>query len=38
MMGVRYCIIIKPGEYVTSQNVACKLMNNHGINFEVDIL
>jgi HlyD family secretion protein len=35
--GILAEIIIKPGEYVTSQDVVCKFISDHGTNFEVDI-
>jgi RND family efflux transporter MFP subunit len=35
--GILAEIIIKPGEYVTSQDVVCKFISDQGTNFEVDI-
>jgi len=35
--GILAEIIIKPGEYVTPQDVVCKFISDHGTNFEVDI-
>ncbi|MDR2399323.1 MAG: efflux RND transporter periplasmic adaptor subunit [Endomicrobium sp.] len=35
--GILAQIIIKPGEYVTSQDVVCKFISDQGTNFEVDI-
>jgi membrane fusion protein (multidrug efflux system) len=35
--GILAQIIIKPGEYITPQDVVCKFISNHGTNFEVDI-
>lgn len=35
--GILAEIIIKPGEYVTPQDVVCKFISGQGTNFEVDI-
>ncbi|MDR1244354.1 MAG: efflux RND transporter periplasmic adaptor subunit [Endomicrobium sp.] len=35
--GILAEIIIKSGEYVTSQDVVCKFISDQGTNFEVDI-
>ncbi|MCL1971976.1 MAG: efflux RND transporter periplasmic adaptor subunit [Endomicrobia bacterium] len=35
--GILAQIIIKPGEYVTPQDVVCKFISNSGTNLEVDI-
>ncbi|MCL2485180.1 MAG: efflux RND transporter periplasmic adaptor subunit [Endomicrobia bacterium] len=35
--GILAEIIIKPGEYVTPQDVVCKFISDRGTNFEVDI-
>jgi len=35
--GIIAMIIIKPGEYITPQDVVCKFISNLGTNFEVDI-
>jgi RND family efflux transporter MFP subunit len=35
--GILAEIIIKPGEYVTSQDVVCKFISDQGTNLEVDI-
>jgi membrane fusion protein (multidrug efflux system) len=35
--GILAEIIIKPGEYVTPQDVVCKFISNQGTNFEVDV-
>lgn len=35
--GILAQIIIKPGEYITPQDVVCKFISNQGTNFEVDI-
>ena len=35
--GILAQIIIKPGEYITPQDVVCKFISNHGTNFEIDI-
>lgn len=35
--GILALVVIKPGEYITPQDVVCKFISNHGTNFEVDI-
>jgi membrane fusion protein (multidrug efflux system) len=35
--GILAEIIIKPGEYVTSQDVVCKFISDQGTNFEIDV-
>jgi membrane fusion protein (multidrug efflux system) len=35
--GILAEIIVKPGEYVTQQDVVCKFISEQGTNFEVDI-
>jgi RND family efflux transporter MFP subunit len=35
--GILAQIIIKPGEYITPQDVVCKFISDQGTNFEVDI-
>lgn len=35
--GILAEIIVKPGEYVTQQDVVCKFISEQGTNFEVDV-
>jgi RND family efflux transporter MFP subunit len=35
--GILAEIIVKPGEYITQQDVVCKFISDQGTNFEVDI-
>lgn len=35
--GILAKIIIKPGEYITPQDVVCKFISDQGTNFEVDV-
>ncbi|MDR1942258.1 MAG: efflux RND transporter periplasmic adaptor subunit [Endomicrobium sp.] len=35
--GILAQVIIKPGEYITPQDVVCKFISDQGTNFEVDI-